>query len=56
MHQSGRLKGLPGLFLEELLRCEFAQFVIHQRQKLRGGMRIALLNGREDARDFVHED
>ena len=31
---------------------QVAQFVVHQRQELLGGVRVALLDGRQDAGDF----
>jgi hypothetical protein len=37
----------------ELLGGELAQLVVDQRQQLRGALRIALLDGGQDARDLV---
>jgi hypothetical protein len=37
-----------------LLRGEFAQFLIDERQELLSGVRVALLDEREDAGDFIH--
>src|SRR5262249_23845455 len=38
----------------QLLRRQFAQLVIDQRQELLRGVGITLLNGGQDARDFAH--
>jgi hypothetical protein len=48
VYQRRRLERLPRLLLRELLPREPAQLVIDQRQQLLGGLRIALLNGRQD--------
>jgi hypothetical protein len=32
---------------------QLAQLVVHQRQELLGGVAIALLDGRQDARNFA---
>src|SRR5262249_17933595 len=52
--QRRRLQRLAGLFLRQLLRRQVAQLVIYQRQELIRGGRIALLDGRQDARDLTH--
>ena len=44
----------PGFSLRELLGGQLAQFVVDQGQELLGGLGIAVLDGREDARDVVH--
>src|SRR5262249_40257671 len=54
MDQGRGLECLAGLFLGELLGRQLAQLVIDQRQKLLGGVRIALLDGRQDAGDIAH--
>src|SRR6516164_4021701 len=54
MHQGGRVERLAWFFPSELLGREPAQLIVNQRQELGGGLGIALLDGRQDARDFVH--
>src|SRR5262249_32432493 len=54
MHQRGGVERLPCLFLTELLRSEFAQLVVDQRQQLVGGVRIALVDGLENVSDVGH--
>jgi len=41
MYQSRRLQRLPGLLLCQLCGRQLPQLVIHQRQELLGGGRIA---------------
>ena len=38
----------------QTLRRQAAQFVVHQRQQLLGGVRVAPLDGVQDARGFTH--
>ena len=52
--QCGGLKRLARLFLGQPLGGQPAQFVVDQRQQLLGGMRVALLDGGQDAGDFIH--
>src|SRR5262249_25084283 len=54
VNQGRGLKRLAWLLLSEFLGCELAQFVIDQGQQLVGSLRIALLDSRQDARNFVH--
>jgi hypothetical protein len=54
MNQVGGLERLTRRLLGELLGRQLAQFVIDQRQQLLAGVRIALLDGGQDARDFTH--
>ena len=54
MNQRGGLKRLAGLLLSHLLGGQLAQLVIDQRQELLGGVRVALLDGGQDARDLTH--
>ena len=54
MHQRGGLEGLAWFLLGQLLGGEFAQFIVDQRQELLGSVRITLLDGRQDARNFTH--
>ena len=49
-----RLERLPRLLLRQPLGGQFAQLVVDQRQQLLGGLRVALLDRREDSRDVVH--
>ena len=48
------LQCLPWLFAGELLGRQPAQLVVEQGKQLVGGMWLALLDGRKDARDLVH--
>ena len=52
--QGGGLEGLPRLLLGQLLRGQFAQLVVDQRQQLLGGLGVALLDRREDPCHFIH--
>ena len=54
MHQGGGLKGLTGLLLSQFVGRQLAKLVVDQRQQLRGGVRVAVLDGRQDARDIGH--
>jgi hypothetical protein len=51
--QGGGLEGLARLLLGQLLRRQPAQLLVDQQQ-LVGGARVALLDGRQDARDLTH--
>src|SRR5207253_6984897 len=42
--QCGCFQCLPRLFLGQLVRSEFAQLVVHERQELSGSLEIAVLN------------
>jgi hypothetical protein len=46
MHKGRGLERLAGRLLRQLVGRQLSQFVIDQRQQFRGGVRIALLNGR----------
>jgi hypothetical protein len=52
--QGRGLQGLARLLLGHAITCQLAQLVVDQRQQLRGGVRIALLDRRQDARDVSH--
>ena len=54
MNQSRGLEGLPGLLLGEFLRRQFPQLIIDKWQELLGGVRIALLDGGQDAGNLIH--
>lgn len=54
MDQGGGLQRLAGFLVGELLGGQLAQLVVDQRQQLPGGLRIAPLDGGQDARDIVH--
>ena len=54
VNQSSRLKRLPRLLLGEPLGREFAQLLVDQRQKLGGGVWVALLDGGQDAGHLAH--
>jgi hypothetical protein len=53
--QSRRLQGLAWLLLGQLLGSQLTQFVVNQRQKLLGCLRIALLDGVQDLRNSLVE-
>ena len=54
MHQRRRLKRLAGLFLRHLLGGQLAQLVADDREKLIGGLGVAVLDGGEDSGDVAH--
>jgi hypothetical protein len=54
VHEGGGLEGLAGLFLSQPGGGQAAQLFIDQREQFGAGAGIALLNGREDARDVAH--
>src|SRR5262249_24232680 len=55
MNQRRRLQRLPGLLLGQPLRRQPAQLVVNQWQELLGGVRVALVDRGQDARDFGHQ-
>jgi hypothetical protein len=48
------LERLARLLLGQLVRRQLPQLIVDQRQKLLGGVRVALLDGGQDASDFGH--
>jgi hypothetical protein len=54
VNQRRSLQCLARILLGKFLRRELPQFVVDERQKLLGGGRIALLDGRQDSCDFSH--
>src|SRR5262249_21777374 len=54
MDESRRLKSLSWLFLGEFLGGQLAQFIVDQGQELTGGVRVALLDGRQEVGNIVH--
>src|SRR6266571_4089036 len=54
MHQRRRLQGLAWPFVGHLVRGEFAQFLVNQRQQLFGGLAITLLDSLKDPRHITH--
>ena len=56
MNQRGGVQRVIDSFARHSRRGEFAQFVINERQELRSGLRIARLDGVQDARDVGHDD
>ena len=54
MDQGRGLERLAGLLLGQPLGGQLAQLVVDQRQELLGRLRVALLDGREDAGHVVH--
>ena len=54
VNQGRGLERLPWLLPGHLRGRQPAQLVVDQRQQLLGGLRVALLDRREDAGDVVH--
>ena len=54
VHQGGGLQGLTRLFLGQLVRRQFAQFVVDERQELLGRVRLAALDSTQDLGEAVH--
>ena len=54
MDQGRGLERLPRLLAGQFLCGQLAEFVVDQRQELAGGVRVALFDRREDARDVGH--
>ena len=54
MDQRCGLERLAGCLLNQFLGSQLPQLLVDEWQQLFGGMRIALLNGAEDARNVVH--
>ena len=52
--QGRRLQSLPRFLVCQPRGSQFAQLIIDQRQEFLRGMRIAVLDGREDAGEVVH--
>jgi hypothetical protein len=40
----------------KLMGRQAAQLIVNERQELGGGVRVALVDGRQDARHFAHWD
>src|SRR5262245_29552817 len=55
VNQCRGFERLSRFLLREPLSRELAQLVVDERQKLFGGGRVALLDGRKDARDLAHD-
>jgi len=54
VYQRGRVERLPGLLIRHPPRRQSTQFVVHQRQKLLGLLRIPGLDALKDARNAAH--
>jgi hypothetical protein len=54
--QGGGLERLAGGFLGQLAGGELAQLLVDERQELRGGLGLALLDGGQELRDLLHGD
>ena len=52
--ECGSVEGLPRLLVREFRGGEAAQLVVDQRQELRGGVGVALLDGGQDVGDVAH--
>ena len=48
------VEGLAGFFTRQFLGRQSPQLVVDQRQQLLRGVRIALLDGGQNAGDFIH--
>src|SRR5262249_10730058 len=53
--QGGGLERLPGRLLGHPLCGQLTQLLVDERQQLLGGVRVALLDGAQDARDLTHK-
>ena len=54
VNQGRRLERLSRFLLRQLLRRQPSQLVVDQRQKLLGGVGLALFDGAQDAGDLPH--
>ena len=54
MDQGRGVERLARLLVRQPLGGQLAQLIVDQGQELLGGLRVAGLDGREDARDVVH--
>ena len=54
MNQGSGLQCLAGLLLSQFVRRQLPQLLVHQRQELAGGVRVALVDIFQNARDFIH--
>jgi hypothetical protein len=54
VHQRSRIECLARLFLGQLRRGKFAQFVVDEWQQLRRRLRIASIDRRQDASHVGH--
>ena len=48
------IQRLTRLFLGQFARRQAPQFVVHERQQLLGGVRVALFNGGENDGNLIH--
>ena len=55
MNERRRLQGLTGFLLRQPLGRQLVQLVVDQRQKLLGGVGLALVNSAQNAADLAHE-
>jgi hypothetical protein len=54
MNQCGRLESVARSFVGQPCSRQYPQFVVDQRQQLRGRVRVAGFDARQDACNFVH--
>lgn len=54
MNQCRGLESLPGLFLSQFHRRKPTEFLVNQGQQLRRSVRIPLLQGIQNASNFIH--
>jgi hypothetical protein len=55
VNQGGGLERLAGLLVRQPLGGQLAKLVVDEWEQSLGGLRIALLDGREDAGHVVHD-
>ena len=55
MHEGCGLQGLTGLLVRQLSGRKFSQLLVHERQELAGGKRIASFDGMHDLGEFIHQ-
>src|SRR5262249_42017021 len=55
VNQSRGVEGSVGSLVRHVSSRQLAQLVVHQRQELRRGVRVAFFNGAENSGDLAHE-
>ena len=55
MDQRGGVERVARRFVRHVPGREFAQLIVNERQQLRRGVRVAGVDGGQDARDVRHE-
>ena len=54
MHKPRRIERLPRFFASHLRGRELAQFVVDEREQIRGGVTVAAVGGFEELGDVGH--